>query len=95
MADVRELRGRFDAYMGALAALTGADAEAAMKAALEAVDQLDNALSLDRVRLWVLLQGVQGGGRVLQGRYLSARCCMPHPTPTCHCLLCCRMLMRS
>jgi len=49
LADVRELRKLFDLYMEQLATLTGADAEAAMKQALEAVDQLDNALTLEKV----------------------------------------------
>eukprot|EP00775_Hariotina_reticulata_P009920 gene9920-10077_t len=48
LADVRELRKLFDLYMEQLATLTGADAEAAMKEALEAVDQLDNALTLEK-----------------------------------------------
>jgi hypothetical protein len=50
LADVAELRRLFDLYMGQLANLSGTDAEAAMKAALEAVDQLDGALSLEKVR---------------------------------------------
>jgi hypothetical protein len=51
LADVAELRRLFDLYMGQLANLSGPDAEAAMKAALEAVDQLDGALSLEKVRV--------------------------------------------
>jgi hypothetical protein len=56
LADVAELRRLFDLYMGQLANLTGPDAEAAMKAALEAVDQLDGALSLEKVgaAVWYL-----------------------------------------
>lgn len=46
---MRELRRLLDGYMSQLAALTGADAEAAMKKALEAVDQLDAALTLEKV----------------------------------------------
>ncbi|KAF6252874.1 hypothetical protein COO60DRAFT_490623 [Scenedesmus sp. NREL 46B-D3] len=48
LADVAELRRLFDLYSDQLANLTGPDAEAAMKAALEAVDQLDGALSLEK-----------------------------------------------
>lgn len=50
LADVSELRKLFDLYMEQLASLSGPDAEEAMKAALEAVDSLDNALSLEKVR---------------------------------------------
>jgi hypothetical protein len=57
LADVAELRRLFDLYMGQLANLSGPDAEAAMKAALEAVDQLDGALSLEKVTM----AGGQGG----------------------------------
>jgi hypothetical protein len=65
LADVAELRRLFDLYMGQLANLSGPDAEAAMKAALEAVDQLDGALSLEKVRL--LLEGAWGGGVPMHG----------------------------
>lgn len=46
---MRELRRLLDGYMGQLAALSGPDAESAMKQALEAVDQLDAALTLEKV----------------------------------------------
>eukprot|EP00879_Flechtneria_rotunda_P014589 GHRR01015246.1.p1 GENE.GHRR01015246.1~~GHRR01015246.1.p1 ORF type:complete len:322 (+),score=98.58 GHRR01015246.1:186-1151(+) len=49
LVDVRDLRKLFDQYMEQLAALQGPDAEEAMKAALEAVDNLDNALTLEKV----------------------------------------------
>jgi hypothetical protein len=65
---VAELRKLFDLYMGQLAGLSGPDAEAAMKAALEAVDQLDGALSLEKVCMCVLssvFKGVHSMGAVL------------------------------
>jgi len=49
LSDVRELRRLLDGYMGQLAGLSGPDAEAAMKKGLEAVDQLDAALTLEKV----------------------------------------------
>jgi hypothetical protein len=49
LSDVRELKRLLDGYMSQLAALSGSDAEAAMKKALEAVDQLDAALTLEKV----------------------------------------------
>jgi hypothetical protein len=46
---VRELRRLLDGYMSQLATLTGSDVEAAMKKGLEAVDQLDAAVTLEKV----------------------------------------------
>lgn len=51
LSDVRELRRLLDGYMSQLATLTGSDVEAAMKKGLEAVDQLDAAVTLEKVGL--------------------------------------------
>ena len=58
---MRELRRLLDGYMSQLASLSGADAEGAMKKALEAVDQLDAALTLEKVWCFGLLFKLFGG----------------------------------
>lgn len=55
LADVRQQRGLFEAILAQLGELKGPDVEALTKQALEAVDMLDGALALERVR--------RGGGK--------------------------------
>jgi hypothetical protein len=62
LSDVRELRRLLDGYMSQLASLSGADAEGAMKKALEAVDQLDAALTLEKVGARDICGGIYGCG---------------------------------
>ena len=53
---MKDQRKRFESYMDQLGELKGPEVEALMQQALEAVDLLDNALALEKVR------GRGGGG---------------------------------
>lgn len=56
LKDVKDLRAMFNIYLEQLSGLSGPDVEPVMCSALEAVDMLDNALTLSRVSCIMLLQ---------------------------------------